>query len=209
MEPGYMLMVIDHAYVITNNYIAILNNFGNVAWYSPVPTNFSEYADVRQLANGDLFLQLDPPANKFIEVNMLGETVTNWIPPTNYPVNLHEGLVTDHGTILYLSDASETVSNFPTSDTNPDPLLEKTNVDDNPVVEISYTNAALLNAWSPLYILDPTRVTYLTYGEFSGSADGVDNEHANALIDDTNDDSIIVSFRDQNAIINCPVHGEA
>ena len=80
------------------------------------------------------------------------------------------------------------------------PPLKTANVDDNPVVEISFTNAALLNAWSPLDLLDPTRVTYLTYGIGSGSPVGVDNEHANAIIDDTNDNSIIVSLRNQNAV---------
>ncbi len=78
--------------------------------------------------------------------------------------------------------------------------LKTVSVDDNPVVEISFTNAALLNAWSPLALLDPTRVTYLTYGIASGSPVGVDSEHANAIIDDTNDNSIIVSLRNQNAI---------
>ena len=83
---------------------------------------------------------------------------------------------------------------------SPMPPLRTTNVDDNPVVEISSTNAALLNAWSPLDLLDPTRVTYLTYENRHGSPVGVDNEHANAIIDDTNDNSIIVSLRNQNAV---------
>ncbi len=203
MEPGYMLLVIDHAYTPFNDYIAILDNSGNVVWYSPVPTSGAAYADVRQLDNGDLFLQLTPPSNEFIEINMLGEIDRTWQPPAEYPINAHEGLVTTRGTIMYLSDASEVVSNFPSSDTisNP-PLIETTNIDDNPIVEISFTNSALLNVWSPLTncLIDPTRVTYLTYGEFSGSPDGVDSEHANAIIDDTNDNSIIVSMRDQNAV---------
>ncbi|HEY3761965.1 MAG TPA: aryl-sulfate sulfotransferase [Verrucomicrobiae bacterium] len=203
MEPGYFLMVIDTAYARVGDYIAILDNDGNVVWYSTVPTSalVSAYADVRQMNNGDLFLQLNPPSNEFIEVNMLGQTVRSWSPPGQYPVDLHEGIVTSHGTILYLSDVTEAVSNFPANDTNSSPpLFGKTNIDDNPIVEISYTNSALVNEWSPLSVLDPTRVTYLTYGEFSGTTMGVDNEHANALIDDTNDNSIIVSLRDQNAV---------
>lgn len=202
MEPGYMLLVIDHAYTSAGNYIAILDNDGNVVWYSLVPTSSSAYADVRQLDNGDLFLQLAPPSNKFIEMNMLGEIVRTWQPPAQYPINIHEGLVTSHGSIMYLSDATEVVSGFPTSDTVSNSPLVTTNVDDNPIVEISLTNSALLHTWSPLALLDPTRVTYLTYGEYSGlSPYGVDNEHANALVDDTADDSIIVSLRVQNAVL--------
>ena len=57
-------------------------------------------------------------------------------------------------------------------------------------------------------MLDPTRVTYLTYGEYSGSPYGVDNEHANAIIDDTNDNSIIVSLRNQNAVFKVSRTGQ-
>ncbi|HVU08793.1 MAG TPA: aryl-sulfate sulfotransferase [Verrucomicrobiae bacterium] len=201
MEPGYMLMVIGHAYAIGGSYITVIDNNGNVVWYSAVPTTGTAYQDVRQLDNGDLFLQLAPPSNEFIEINMLGQIVNTWQPPAQYPINLHEGLVTSHGTIMYISDAREVVSNFPTSDTIANPPLVTTNVDDNPIVEISYTNSALINVWSPLNFLDPTRVTYLTYGEYSGgSSYGVDNEHLNALFDDTNDNSIIFSSRVQNAV---------
>jgi arylsulfate sulfotransferase len=202
MEPGYMLAVINLAYVITGD-IVIMDNSGNVVWYCPTPTSGSGYNDVRQLDNGDLFLQLAPPVNEFIEMNMLGEIVRTWQPPAQYPINIHEGLVTSHDTIMYLSDTSNRVSEFPSSDLIPDPPLITTNIDDNPIVEISFTNSALLNVWSPLTngLIDPTRVTYLTYGEFSGSPYGVDTEHANALIDDTNDNSIILSMRDQNAVV--------
>jgi len=192
MEPGYMLFEVG-------GYLTIMDNSGEVVWYAPDPS--SGDFDVRQLDNGDLFLQQPAPTNNFLWMNMLGETVRTLAAPAEYPVNVHEGVVTGHGTIMYLSDIGQDVSNFPSSDVISNaPLLSVTNVDNNPVVEISAANGALLNAWSPLDILDPTRVTYLTYGEYSGSTYGVDNEHANAIIDDTNDNSIIVSLRDQNAV---------
>jgi hypothetical protein len=72
-------------------------------------------------------------------------------------------------------------------------------VDDNPIVEISATDSTLLHSWSPLDFLDPQRVTYSTYE--STSDYGVDNEHANAVIEDPRDNSLIVSFRNQNAVI--------
>lgn len=204
MEPGYMLLVISHTASRFGSYITILDNYGNVVWYSPAPApaTSTAYADVRQLENGHLFLQLAPPSNEFIEMDMLGEIVRTWQPPAQYPINLHEGIVTSHGTILYLSDVGEVVSNFPSSDTLSNPPTKTVVVDDNPIVEISVTNSELLNAWSPLSLLDPTRVTYLTYGEYSGSPTGVDNEHANALIDDIDHDAIIVSLRVQNAVFS-------
>lgn len=107
MEPGYMLLVIDHAYSRLNDSIAVLDNAGNVVWYSPVPMSGAPYADVRQLDNGDLFLQLTPPSNEFIEMNMLGEIVRTWQPPAEYPMNVHEGLVTSHGTIRFYRAVTE------------------------------------------------------------------------------------------------------
>lgn len=198
MEPGYLLFMIVNRKVPNVGYLTFMDNSGGVVWYCPFPSTVD--VEARQLDNGNLFVQQQSPSNNFLEINLLGETVRTWNAPAGYPVNAHEGLVTGHGSILYLSDVKEAVSNFPASDTVMNPPLITTNVDDNPVVEISFTNAALLNAWSPLNLLDPTRVTYLTYGIASGSPDGVDLEHANAIIDDTNDDSLIVSLRNQNAV---------
>lgn len=193
MEPGYTLFMIQnrnpHA-----NYITIMDNVGQVVWYSPAPAAYD--VDVRQLDDGNLFIP--DSANRFVEINMLGQTVKSLNAPGGYPVDLHDAIPTGRGTILYLSHATRVVANFPTSDTISNAPLATLNVDDMPIVEISATNAALLHTWSPLDMLDPTRVTYLSYE--SGDSYGVDNEHANALLEDTNDDSIIVSLRNQNAV---------
>jgi arylsulfate sulfotransferase len=193
MEPGYTLFMIQNRNAL-KNYVTIMDNTGTVVWYCPAPALYD--VDVRQLDDGNIFIT--DSANRFLEVNLLGQTVRTWNAPAGYPVNLHDGVPTGHGTILYLSDVTRTVSNFPSSDTVSNAPLVTANVDDNPVVEISYTNAALLNVWSPLDMLDPTRVTYLTYQ--AGTAHGVDNEHANALIEDPANNSIIVSLRNQNAV---------
>jgi hypothetical protein len=69
----------------------------------------------------------------------------------------------------------------------------------NRIIEISATNSSLLHTWSPIDFLDPTRIDYLTFT--LGNALGVDCEHANAVIEDPRDDSIIVSMRHQDAVI--------
>lgn len=203
MEPGDTLFVIQNRSPVSA-YITIMDNSGQVVWYRPVLQ--SSDVDVQQLDDGDLFIHEQPPANRFVEMNLLGETVRTWTPPAGYPINSHVGFITSHGTILYLSDVSEVVSNFPgytfpiNSTTGTNPPLKTVNVDDNPVVEISATNGALLHVWSPLSILDPTRVTYLTADFPSSLAGTLDTEHANAVVDDINDNSIIVSQRDENTV---------
>lgn len=195
MEPGYTLFVIQRNANAAGTYITLMDSSGQVVWYRPWTPND---LDVRQLDDGNLFLEQANPSNNFVEMDMLGNIAKTWTAPAAYPVNDHEGVPTAHGTILYLSNVAETVTNFPKSTATNAPLATAT-VDDNPVVEISASNSALVNAWSPLSFMDPQRITYLTY-EFTTPGYGVDNEHANAIIEDTNDNSLIVSLRDQNAV---------
>jgi arylsulfate sulfotransferase len=199
MEPGYTLFIIANR-TTSNGYITIMDNSGEVVWYAPSPQYSA--SDVRQLDDGNLLIEESPPGNQFVEMNLLGQTVSTLYPPSGYAINTHEALPTSRGTLLYLSDVTEAVPNFPTilprNSTNENPPLATVDIDDNPVVEISTNNGALLNVWSPLAMLDPTRVTYFT-GDYLTSY-GLDNIHANAIIEDTNDDSIIVSLRDQCAV---------
>ena len=119
--------------------------------------------------------------------------------PDNLSIDEHDGVPTDHHTFLYINDYSQAVSGFPTSATVPDAPTQTATVDADGIVEMSSTNGSLLNNWSLLDMLDPVRVTYLTFGTPSGF--GVDWGHANAVIEDPSDDSIIASLRNQNAVI--------
>jgi len=191
MEPGYTLFRLMNR----NNskaYITIVDNAGQVVWYSGILTT----AEIRQLENGDLFI---PRTTGFVEADMLGNEVRTWPAPSGLTVDIHEGFLTDHGTILYLNDMSRVVNDFPTSSTDPNAPHQTTTVMCNNVVEISVTNAALLNTWSIIDMLEPTRIDYLTF--LATTALGKDCEHANAIFHDTRDDSIIVSLRNQDAVI--------
>jgi arylsulfate sulfotransferase len=190
MEPGYTL-----SRLVNRNdnkaYLSVVDSSGEVIWYSAVPTT----SDVRQLENGDLFI---PLTTNFVEINMLGNTVNTWVVPAGLTINLHDGVPTGHGTILYLNDASRVLTNFPTSASDSNAPTQTTSVLYNRIVEISATNASLLNLWSPIDVLDPRLLTYLTFD--SHVALGWDIEHANALIEDPRDNSIIVSMRNQNLV---------
>ena len=190
MEPGYTLFRIQNQNTF-RAYVGIVDSVGEVVWYSGLRTT----SDVRQLANGNLFI---PLITNFVEVNLLGNVVRSWNVPAGLNINLHDGVPTGHGTILYFSDASRVLTDFPSSATDPGAPLQTTNVLYNRVVEISATNASRLNLWSPIDFLDPRRLTYLTFD--SHVPLGWDIEHANALIEDPRDHSIIVSMRNQNLV---------
>jgi arylsulfate sulfotransferase len=190
MEPGYTFFRVG----VHNElywYVTIVDSSGEVVWYNVAPST----GDVRRLDNGDLFM---PWTTNFVEMNLLGQTVSNWfVPLAPLGINLHDGVPTDHGTILYLSTAKELVSNYPTSMTNALAPKTTTNILYEKVVEISTADASVLNTWSPINVLDPRRITYLI--DFWEGA--MDSEHCNAVIEDPSDDSLIVSMRHQNAVV--------
>ena len=191
MEPGYTLFRL-----INQNtgkaYLVIVDGSGEVVWYSARPST----SDIRQLEDGNLFI---PLTTSFVEFNLFGDTIKTWNVPGGLNIDLHDGVVTDHGTILYLNDATRSVTNFPSSSTNPNAPHQTTNVMYNRVIEISTTNSSLLNMWSPIDRLDPRRIDYLTF--LIPNALGVDCEHANAIIEDPRDDTLIISMRHQDAVI--------
>jgi arylsulfate sulfotransferase len=208
MEAGYTLFCVLNQ-TTDSSYVTVVDNSGEVVWYAQatgpggVAGPVASASDVQQLTNGDLFF-IQSGAG-FAEANMLGQTVRTWTTPTGYYRDNHEQLITDHGTILYIATPTVTISNFPTSATDPDAPTKTTNVRVGQVVEMSYTNSALLNVWTLLDMLDPVRIDYLC---FAIPAFGTDAEHANAVIEDTNDNSIIASMRNQDAVIKFTRAGE-
>jgi hypothetical protein len=190
MEPGYTLFGVV-ANLSRIAYHVIVDSSGEVVWYSSIPA----LLEIRQLTNGDFFLF---GSASFMEIDLLGQTVKTWTVPSNLPIDIHEGVPTAHDTILYLTDSSTVVSNYPTSTTVSNaPVATANNVLYQNVVEISADDASVLNTWSPINDLDPRRITYLT----TIGPPSWDSEHCNAVTEDPSDNSLIISMRDQNAVI--------
>ncbi len=193
MEPGYSLFIWETIVRgSTVAYSTIIDAAGEVVWYAPA-AGF----DIRQLPNGNLFATLGA---SFVESDLLGRTVRTWHPPAQ-PLDPHDGVPTDHGTILYLANSLQTVADLPTDPSNLNANHSTADVVYQKVIEMSADTESLVNAWSPLDILDPRRISYLFTSLTAGlPSAGWDTEHANAVIEDPSDDSIIVSMRNQNAV---------
>jgi len=197
MEPGYTLLrPVAPPYL--RGYVAVIDNKGEVVWYSGRTSNFG----VRRLANGNL---LYPLHTQFQEINMLGEVARSWVLPFGMGYH-HDAVPTDYGTFLYLSRGSRVVADFPTSATNPDAPRATRRVFANPVRELSLASGEIVNEWFPIDMLNPTRISYLTFTQTA--PEGVDWSHANAVIEDSRDGSLIVSMRHQNAVIKFTRSGE-
>ena len=194
MEPGYTLFRPYNANAGLY-YTTLVDNTGEVVWYgslNQVPAGL----EVRQLPDGNLFI---PGGTNFSEVNLLGEVVNTWTVPDNLSIDEHDGVPTAHNSFLYINNYSQVVPGFPTSASVSNAPTQTATIDADSIIEMSSTNDALLNNWSLFDMLDPVRVSYLTFETPSGY--GVDWGHANAVIEDPSDGSIIASLRNQNAVV--------
>jgi hypothetical protein len=208
MEPGYTLFRVGtpslfklDIFTVRRGYVSIVDNSGEIVWYCDLPT----VGDVRQLTNGNLFFPVRVDS-AFAEVNMLGQPVKIW--NARYFVDPHEDCITGHGTFLYLERRLKLNTIFPSNVTDPRAPLVNTNLSYFRIVEMSAADlhaGSILNKWSLDRMLDPARFDYLAYQIPEG---GVDPEHANAIIEDASDNSIIVSLRNQDAVIKLSRSGQ-
>jgi hypothetical protein len=189
MEPGYTLM---DRFVRgpgePTGYTIIVNNKGEVVWYSPRGS-----LATRRLPDGNLQFVL---AIGILEMDLLGNSIeTIFAGESNLS---HELFATEYGTYLSLTQERATVDNFPISDTDPD-RKATAHIFDAPVVEYS-SNGVLQNVWRLRDIIDPVRIGYnsLNYDETAGAYDWA---HGNGVVHDPRDDSIIASVRHQDALV--------
>lgn len=212
MEPGVTLFE-------AAGYLIAVDAQGDVCWYHDIefPLSFGD-RDVRRIKNGNLLLLA--PRERVIELDMLGNAVNIWHSagssigdPGSIPVDAltfhHEVFEMESGNFLVLSVEFRTLFDYPTSVTDPFAPLGTAIVVGDVVVEFT-PDGTVVNEWSMLDLLDPYRINYSSLlGLYDSLYEGVfgmaeptrDWSHGNAVIHDTSDDSIIVSFRHQDAVI--------
>jgi hypothetical protein len=124
--------------------------------------------------------------------------------PVNVPVITHDVSQMPSGNFLLLGAEVRQVKNFPTSETNPNAPAASAWVVGDTVIEVD-PSGAILNEWSLLDLLQPTRVAYDSHwGAFPWlspvSATKYDWSHANSVFYDPTDDGIMVSLRNQDVV---------
>lgn len=188
MEPGYTLLRPNGGFY---PYPMALDAEGEAVWYS-LDTSSGYPISLR---NGHLLIGTE--TNRLVEVDFLGETQREWALDGIYH---HAYSETPHGTILTLLFATETVTDYPGSTSDPDapPVTEEVTYD--VVAEISQADGQLVNSWSMLDLLDPRRVSHSSRYR-NTITEGRDWSHANSVEYDPTDDSILVSLRNQDAVI--------
>ena len=209
MEPGYTLfdVIPEGSNSEFGALIVIVDDTGNVVWYQIG----SRYTDVQQTANGNLtFLQ----GSEYIEMDMLGNSVREWkamgksknqisARAVATPSFHHDVFTMQNGNFLTLSIETRSFENYPTKSWKPNSPKKTALVAGDLVVEFA-PDGSIVNEWSLLELLDPYRIGYDSLGKYWDSFFGTktrDWSHANSVIHDPRDDSIIVSIRHQDAIV--------
>ncbi len=211
MEPGVTLFEVA-------NYLVAVDEEGEVCWYHFIQfPSGSLDRDVRRMKNGNLLLML--ARFRIVEIDMLGNTVNLWHPsgstdgdPGSIPVDTlafhHEVFEMESGNLLTMSVEFRSFFEYPTT-VFPFGPLDFAIVVGDVIVEFT-PDGTIVNEWSILDMLDPFRLNYssllglydnLFETVFGETADTEDWSHGNAVIHDPSDDSIITSYRHQDAVV--------
>ncbi len=175
-------------------YTIIVDDRGDVVWYSPLGAE-PNY----QLEDGTLLYR---DGSDVFDVDMLGNEMRRVTLEDPGKGLTHDMFPTTDQTYLSITVQQATIQNFPTSDTDPHAKRTTAEVEDNPIVEFD-REGRLLHIWPLVDLLDTTRIGYnsLTKRPIDYNPLGYDWAHANAVINDPRDDSIIISLRHQDAVV--------
>lgn len=189
-----MLMVLDHA--------------GEVTWYYRVDSRVSDFEKV---GNGNLiFVTAD---FRMIEIDWLGNTVNQWYA-ANRPEGPAEGIAVDtqtfhheidelpNGNIIVLSSEWREIDDYYTDEYDENAPRQRQKVMGDVIVEFERGTGEVVWEWRAFDHMDPFRIGYETFSNYwirRGFPDTIDWSHANNLLYDESDDSIVINFRYQAA----------
>jgi putative cell wall-binding protein len=210
-EPGLTLFPVYRFTPGRTKYVVAVDPVGDVVWYSESDEVF---VDVRQLPSGNLLMTRDK--DDIVEMDMLGNVIREWhadnqgpAAPGTLPIVTdsihHEVVALGSGTYLTLSSEVRPYDGYPTSETDPTPRPEPTNVVGDVIIEFE-ADGTIVSETRLLDILDPFRIGYNALSgrywnsHYPESSPTVDWSHANGVIP-SGDGGYIVSLRHQDALV--------
>ena len=196
-------------------YLIALDEAGEVTWY--LRTN-KRVVDMRLLENGHLLF--DNHYQNLYEVDLLGNVHKHWVAtrlgieleagqiPVDTDTMHHEFIPLPSGNFLTLSTELRTIPDFPTHERDTSAPRELSRVIGDAILEFQ-PDGTVVNRWPLFDLLDINRLGYGSLGGFwkpwydgKGTKPACrDWSHANALIYDPSDDTMIVSLRHQDCLL--------
>jgi arylsulfate sulfotransferase len=176
-----------------SSYTIIVDNTGNVVWYSTLGSEFNY-----QLEDGTILYRSE---SDIVNIDLLGGEISRVALNDPGAGLTHDMFPTSERTYLSITLQQAIIDNFHVSYTDPNETTTA-KVEDNPIVEFD-RDGKLLHIWPLVSLLDTSRIGYGSRTKRPENYDplGYDWAHANAVIDDPLDDSIITSLRHQDAVV--------
>jgi arylsulfate sulfotransferase len=176
-------------------YTMILDSTGSVIWYSELDTGKNPI----WLENGH-FLALDKKRRVISEYDLLGRAVREQ-PIENSGITFHHDFIrTESGSYIALTRNYVTVVDYPTSTTDPLAPTETVIVQDDYPAETA-SDGRFIRSWPLTDIMQTNRIGYRSLSGPSSKPDNRDWLHTNSVVEDTTDNTLIVSMRHQNAVV--------
>ena len=192
-----MLLVVDHA--------------GEVLWYYRMDSRISDFELLR---NGNLIYVTQD--YRLIEIDWLGNTINEWYAsgrpqgpaegatPVETLTFHHEIDELPNGNLVVLGSERKEIDNYYSSETSAKAPRKRQNVMGDVIIEFERDTGKIVWEWKAFDHMDPFRIGYETFRNYwvrRGFPDTLDWSHANNLLYDAADDSLIVNFRYQAAAI--------
>ena len=181
---------------------------GEPVWYYRVNSRISDFEKLR---NGNLIVVT--PDFRLVELDWLGNTVNQWYA-ANRPQGATDGIPVEaltfhhevdelpNGNIVVLGTEWREIDNYYSSEWDADAPRKKQKVMGDIIHEFERDTGAVVWEWKAFDHMDPFRIGYETFTPYwirRGFPDMVDWSHANNLLYDEADDSLVINFRYQAA----------
>ena len=225
MEPGFTLLSVrrelhtktiwrtqaEDRFMRRFGLLVVLDNAGQVVWYYQ---SDSRIAGVDQLLNGNILFNLQD--FRSVEIDLLGNVVQEYYAryrpegPQPGAVALeaqtlhHQPRQMPNGNFLIFSANARKIENYYTNEFDPTAPRKAQMVVGDKILEVDSKTGKEIWSWNTFDHLDPYRIGYQVldvYWHTRGFPNHADWTHGNGLEYDPRDDSVIASFRLQDAIV--------
>ena len=220
MEPGYTLLSLRRVLPrlrgerrrrmgATFGLLAAIDHSGEIVWSYQSDARIS---DVEPLRNGNfVFVTTD---NRATEIDVLGNRVGHWYA-ADRPQGETDGLpiptLTMHheidelsnGNLLVMGTEIREFDNWYSNETDPAAPRKRQRVMGDVIVEFTRAGEVVWT-WKAFDHLDPYRIGYETFTNYwinRGFPGAWDWSHGNGFFHDESDDSLLISFRMQDAVV--------
>jgi len=212
MEPGYRLFSVRPAlFVNDNEFLMVADERGEIVW-TLVPDEV--ILDIKPFQNGNLLAVQeadDMVGGPVVEYTLLGDETSRWKSNAHAREGVivdgiegfhHDVIALDNGDFMGLSKEPFFIENYHMSYVDRPVVAPQTVSAD---IIVSFTpSGEVLDTWRLSELLDPQRIGYDAI-DVTHSDGLYDWTHANAIMLDPADGNLVVSVRNQDAIIKIDV----